>query len=166
VSRRKILVVDDDEGVRRQLVESFPTSQFIVEEASSCGTALRSFQAVHPDVAIIDFQLPDGNALELLPKLKQLEPAVPIVVTTGYGSFELGAALIKGGAEQCFSKPFDVSTLLLVVQKLLENKRNQQKQIALNSRRRRGSLNPFLGNSEVIRDLAARAASPEATALS
>src|SRR4051812_28018154 len=101
MAARKILLVDDDPKLRRMLNSCFSTANFLVEEAESCNAALDSFRAIRPDLAIIDFRLPDGNALELLPQLKAIEPSVPFIVLTGFGSMELGVALIKAGADQC-----------------------------------------------------------------
>jgi len=126
----------------------------LVEEAADSAGAYRSFTATRPDVAVLDFRLPDGDALGLLRKFKELEPTVPIIVLTGFGSLELGASLIKSGAEQCLAKPIESSALLMIVHKLLENSRNQQKQLANNTRRRRVVLDPFLGESPAIRRLA------------
>src|SRR3954463_4616049 len=157
MTRRKILLVDDDASVRRFLAAFFSENEFLVEEAGSFDAAYESFRSIRPDVAVVDFRLPDGTALELLPKLKDLEPSVPIVVLTGFGSMELGVALIKSGAEQCLAKPIEPAALMLVVQKLLENKRNQQKQLASKSNRKRVAPDPFLGESSVIRTLADKA---------
>src|SRR4051794_19839234 len=154
MTRRKILLVDDDPSVRSVLSAFFNDREFLVEEAGSFDAAYESFRAVRPDVAIIDFHLPDGTALELLPKLKDLEPSVPIVVLTGFGSMELGVALIKSGAEQCLAKPIEPPALLLVIEKVLENRRNQQKQIASKSHRKRQAVDPFLGESAAMRKLA------------
>jgi DNA-binding NtrC family response regulator len=157
MTRRKILLVDDDPSVRRLLSTFFSDHAFLVEEADSFEAAYGSFKAVRPDIAVVDFRLPDGTALELVPKLKELEPAVPIIVLTGFGSMELGVALIKSGAEQVLAKPIEPAELDLVVQKLLENTRNQQKQLASKSNRKRSAPDPFLGESPAIRALAEKA---------
>src|SRR5438270_2961608 len=71
---------------------------------------------------------------------------------------ELGVSLIKSGAEQCLAKPIEPPALLLVIQKVLENSRNQQKQVVSNTRRKRVVLDPFLGESAAIKRLAETAA--------
>jgi DNA-binding NtrC family response regulator len=154
LARRKILLVDDDPSVRRLLAGYFSENGFLVEEAASFAAALTSFQSVRPDVAVVDFQLPDGTALQLLPKLKELEPLVPIIVLTGFGSMELGVALIKNGAEQCLAKPIEPPALALIVQKVLANRRNEHSQIAARSNRKRLAVDPFVGESDAIRRLA------------
>jgi DNA-binding NtrC family response regulator len=155
---RRILLVEDDEELRYAYAAHLTANGFQVEEASDMAGAHKSFVATRPDVAVLDFRLPDGNALDLLHKFKELEPAVPIIVLTGFGTMELGVSLIKGGAEQCLAKPVESAALLMIVHRLLENSRNQQKTWANNTRRRRVVLNPFLGDSTAIRRLAEAAA--------
>ena len=150
---RKILLVEDDQGIRRVFARYLSDQGFLVEETGTFTAAYKSFEAIRPDVAVLDFRLPDGTALDLLPKLKALEPATPIIVLTGFGSMELGVSLIKSGAEQCLAKPIEPPALLLVIQKVLEHSRNQQKQLASSARRRRVVLDPFLGESTIIKHL-------------
>ena len=151
---RRILLVEDDEELRYAYAAHLTANGFLVEEAADMAAAHKSFVAARPDVAVLDFRLPDGDALGLLPKFKELEPTVPIIVLTGFGSMELGVQLIKSGAEQCLAKPVESSALLMIVHKLLENSRNQQKQLANSTRRRRVVLDPFLGQSPAVRRLA------------
>lgn len=155
---RKILLVEDDDDLRHAYAAHLTAKGFVVEEAENLAEANSCFRATRPDIAILDFRLPDGTALELVSSFKELEPTVPIVVLTGFGSMELGVSLIKKGAEQCLSKPVEASALLMIVHKVLENSRNQQKQRANTARRRRVALNPFLGESPVIKRLAEAAA--------
>src|SRR5579863_4983757 len=152
--RRKVLLLDDDLDLRHAYASHLAANGFLVEEAGTVVEAIKSFEAVRPDVAILDFRLEDGTALDLLPKFKEVEPTTPVIVLTGYGSMELGVSLIKAGAEHCLAKPIESSALLLIVHKVLENSRNQQKQLANSTRRRRVVLNPFLGESVAIKRLA------------
>lgn len=154
VCAKRILLVEDEPSIRHLIANFFRASEFLVDEADSCAAAYQAFQSAQPDIALLDFQLPDGDALGLLPRLRELEPSIPIIVMTGHGSLELGAALIKGGVEQCLSKPMELQALGVAVQKTLEHKRNQQKQIATKSCRKRTSIDPFLGESDAIRTLA------------
>src|SRR5258708_13409439 len=147
---RKILLVEDDRSIRRVFARYFSGHGFVVEETETFAADCKSVEAIRPDVAVIHFQLPDGTALDLLPKFKELEPSVPIIILTGFGSMELGVSLIKHGAEQCLAKPLEPPALLLVVQKVLENSRNQQMQLASSARRKRSVLDPFLGGSAAI----------------
>ncbi len=53
----------------------------------------------------MDYSLPDGNALELLPRLKEADPSVPVLILTAHGSVDLAVRAIKEGAEQFLTKP-------------------------------------------------------------
>ena len=152
--RRKALLLEDDSDLRHAYASQLSASGLLVVEADSVASALKSFEGIPPDVAVLDFRLPDGTALQLLPKLKEMDPNMPIIILTGFGSMELGVSLIKAGADHCLAKPLESSALQLVVQKELENSRNQQKQLASSTRRRRVVLDPFVGQSPAIQRLA------------
>jgi DNA-binding NtrC family response regulator len=151
---RRILLVEDDDELRHAYATHLAANGFVVEEARDLSAARKSLEATRPDIAILDYRLPDGTALDLLAKFKEVEPTVPIIVLTGFGSMELGVSLIKSGAEQCLAKPVEPSALLMIVHKLVENSRNHQKQLANSTRRRRVVLDPFLGESVAIKRLA------------
>ncbi|MDT5156894.1 MAG: hypothetical protein QOC99_1629 [Acidobacteriota bacterium] len=157
MSRNKILLVDDDAGVRFGIRDFLETHGYEVEEANSCRAAQELFRSFQPDAAIIDYMLPDGNALDLLPRLKVVAAGVPLVVLTGHGSIDLAVRTIKEGAEQFLTKPIELPALLVMLQRLLENQRNRQKQLADKSQRERQSVNPFIGTSAAIRELARQA---------
>lgn len=157
MARNKILVVDDEPGVRFGVRDFLESSGFEVEEADSWQAALEIFQVVRPDAAIIDYVLPDGDALELLPRLKGIDPGIPLIILTAHGSIDLAVRAIKEGADQFLTKPVELPALLVMLQRLLEEQRNRQRQIAGKSRRAREGVDPFLGVSAAIRDLAEQA---------
>lgn len=97
--------------------------------------------------------MPDGNPLELLSRWKSAEPHIPVIILTGNGSIELAVQAVKLGADQFLTKPTDLATLYLMLQRSLENRRNTQKQLAEKIRRERTSVDPFLGESPAIRRL-------------
>jgi DNA-binding NtrC family response regulator len=105
-------------------------------------------------VAVIDYLLPDGTALDILPRLKAIDPGVPLIILTGHGSIDLAVRAIKEGAEQFLTKPVDLSTLLIILERLLESQRNHRKQIARKSQQARQPIDPFIGSSAAIRQLA------------
>jgi DNA-binding NtrC family response regulator len=107
-----------------------------------------------PDVVIADYLLPDGNALELLPRLRAIGSSVPLVVLTGHGSIDLAVRALKEGADHFLTKPVELPSLLVILQRLLETRRARQRQLARTSRDARDVVDPFLGVSPVIRRLA------------
>src|SRR5215510_5478071 len=89
MAKNKILIVEDEAGVRFGIRDFLESKGFEVEEATTCQEAIGSFQTARPDAVFADYMLPDGNALELLPRLKAIDSAVPVVILTGHGSIDL-----------------------------------------------------------------------------
>src|SRR5262249_19176722 len=110
-----------------------------------------------PDAAILDYSLPDGTALDVLPHLKQAYATVPVIVLTGNGTIELAVNTIKEGADQFLTKPVEMAAIAVVLERALENRRNHQKQLAGRAREKRDAADPFLGSSPAMRHLAAEA---------
>jgi DNA-binding NtrC family response regulator len=157
MSKGKILIVDDAPGVRFGMREFLEARGYKADDTNCCQGAEDLFRAVRPDAAVIDYLLPDGTALDLLPRLKAIDPGVPLIILTGHGSIDLAVRAIKEGAEQFLTKPVDLSTLLVILERSLENQRNHRKQIARRSLQARQTVDPFIGSSAAIRQLAEQA---------
>ncbi|HEX6737987.1 MAG TPA: sigma-54 dependent transcriptional regulator [Vicinamibacteria bacterium] len=152
--RTRILVMDDEAGIRLGLRRFLEAQGFDVEEAQSCREAEEAFRAMPPDAAILDHRVPDGSGVELVPRLKELSPSAPLIVLTGHGSIELAVRAIKDGADQFLTKPVELPALQMILERVLENQRNRQKQLAGRSRQAREAADPFLGGSPALRRLA------------
>ena len=85
MARNKILVVDDEGGIRFGIRDFLEAHGYEVDEADDCRVAEEIFRAFQPDAAIVDYVLPDGNALDLLPRLKGIDPGVPLIILTAHG---------------------------------------------------------------------------------
>ena len=154
----RILVVDDDEGTRFGIRDFLEAEGFDVDEAADCRGAEAAFRGSCLDAAVLDQVLPDGTALDLLPKLLQIDPRVPVIMLTGYGSIDMAVRAIKEGAENFLTKPVELPTLVVVLRRLLENRRSRQKELARKTRQAGGHPDPFVGSSAAMRELADAAA--------
>jgi DNA-binding NtrC family response regulator len=154
VARNKILVLDDEVGVRFGIRDFLESSGYEVEEAESCQAAVKVFQSARPDAAIIDYLLADGNALELLPRLRGTYPDIPLIILTAHGSIDLAVRAVKDGADQFLTKPIELPVLLAILRRLLEEQGARRKQVAGRSPQARRDIDPFLGTSIAIRQLA------------
>ena len=157
MARTRILVVDDQESHRFTVRDFLETRDYAVDEAVDCASAEKSFRGSRPDAVLLDYKLPDGTALDLLPRLREIDANVPVAILTGHASVELAVQAVKAGAEQFLTKPVELPALLLVVQRMVENRRNRQKQRADEMRAGRRIVDPFVGTSPEIRRLAERA---------
>ncbi|HKC12226.1 MAG TPA: sigma-54 dependent transcriptional regulator, partial [Vicinamibacteria bacterium] len=155
--KRSILVVDDDQDVRVPLRRFLAGKGFEVEEAEGLVAAQEAFKRQRPDLVVMDFSLPDGDGLALLRSLKSLDVAIPVVMLTGHGTIDLAVAAIKEGAEQFFTKPVELPALLVVIERALENQRMRQASLVGKSSQARRAVNPFLGESPAVGQLAAQA---------
>lgn len=154
MAKNRILIVDDEPGVRLGIRDFLEFQGYEIEEAETCKAARHSFSASRPDVVIADYMLPDGTALDLIPRLKEIDPEIPLLVLTGHGSIDLAVKAIKEGAEQFLTKPIEMSALHVILQRLLESQRRHHKHLASKSRRIRTAMDPFIGTSAAIRLLA------------
>ena len=157
MSRNKVLVVDDESGVRFGIRDFLEQHGYEIEEAESCQDAQHLFRTSRPDIVIADYMLPDGTALDLLPRLREIDSNIPLLVLTAHGSIDLAVRAIKEGAEQFLTKPLELPTLLVILQRLLQKQRNYHKQLASKSRQVRQAVDPFIGTSAAIRSLADQA---------
>jgi len=151
VARNRILIVDDEAGLRFGVRDYLELQGYDVDEADSCQSAQHLFRDSRPDVVVADYLLPDGTALDLLPRLREIDAGIPLLVLTAHGSIDLAVRAIKEGAEQFLTKPLELPALLLILQRILENKRNLHKQLANKSREVRTAIDPFVGTSSAIR---------------
>jgi DNA-binding NtrC family response regulator len=157
MSKKRILIGEDDHSIRFALSEFLQANNYQVTEANTCEAIRQSFRTSVPDAAILDYSLPDGTALDLLPHLKQSYSSVPLILLTGNGTIELAVQAIKEGAEQFLTKPVQMSAIAVVLERALKNQRNYQKQLAGKAKEKRESVDPFVGVSAAIRQVAEEA---------
>jgi DNA-binding NtrC family response regulator len=118
----RLLLVDDEPTMRFVLCEYLESRGFAVEEAGTIEEAEEIFRRFTPDAAIVDYLLPDGNALQLLSVFKGIDPGMPFVVLTAHGSIDLAVRAIKEGAEHFLTKPVELPTLEVVLRRALEKR--------------------------------------------
>jgi DNA-binding NtrC family response regulator len=157
MAKNRILIVDDEPAVRFGIRDFLELHGYEIEEAESCRHARHIFSISRPDIVIADYILPDGTALDLLPRLRDIDSEIPLLILTAHGSIDLAVRAIKEGAEQFLTKPIELSTLRVILQRLLEKQRSHHKQLASRSRQVRHTIDPFIGTSVAICSLAEQA---------
>jgi two-component system, NtrC family, response regulator HydG len=119
----RVLVVDDDAGVRYTLREILASAGLEVEEAADGLEALSRLDAHPAPLVVTDLRMPRMDGMELLRRLQARAPAPRVVVITAHGSERQAVEAIKAGAYDYFRKPFDNDELLAVVRRALETVR-------------------------------------------
>jgi len=155
--KKSLLVVDDDRTITTALKNYFETSGFDVVGVPTLAEAQVAFRSRRPDVAVVDYMLPDGDALQLLERFKAVDPNVPVIVLTGHGSVDLAVRAIQEGASQFLTKPVKLPALEAVIERALADDSMRRQELARRSTGAARLVDPFTGESRVMRDLAAHA---------
>ncbi len=153
----KILVVDDDPMGRLLIHEILTDRGYKVVPAASCAQAEITLREERPDAAILDYRLPDGDALDLLPRLRSIDTGLPVVILTSHGSIELAVESMRRGADHFLAKPPDPEDLDSILRRSVGERQAGRRQRAYDAHRERHRPNPFSGSSAAIQILEKRA---------
>ncbi|MBI5696030.1 MAG: sigma-54-dependent Fis family transcriptional regulator [Nitrospirae bacterium] len=119
----KILVVDDEPGMRSLLRKVLGRAGYFVTDIEKGADALAVMDTEDFDLAILDIEMPEMDGIELLKKIKKKDPALNVVMITAYGSLQSAVEAMRLGAYDYLTKPFQMEEIKLVVEKALERER-------------------------------------------
>jgi DNA-binding NtrC family response regulator len=122
VSREQVLVVDDEEDLRKAIVDILTLDGFDVDQAGSAEEAAEKLSQTAYDVLITDHNLPGKTGVELLEESLVRYPEIIGIVITGYGTIETAVNAIKKGAYNYLTKPFKLVELPIMVRKGLKER--------------------------------------------
>jgi DNA-binding NtrC family response regulator len=111
----RILIVEDEAGMRRILAVLLQKEGHEVYEAGTRKEALKTLTAQPLDLVITDQRLPDGDGLDVLAAAKDADPSLPVIVVTAYASVELAVTAMREGAFDFITKPFNPDTVRAAV---------------------------------------------------
>lgn len=149
-----ILTVDDDDEFRGVVARRFQRRGYHVEHTGSPSQALAIAERQHFDVAILDIAMPEMDGIQLLERLRQIDPDTQLIMLTGQGTIETAIRAMKLGAYDYLTKPCELAELEVQVERAYEKgqlaRENQNLKTAL---RRSGPPTQIIGNSPAIRQL-------------
>jgi two-component system, NtrC family, response regulator AtoC len=119
----KLLVVDDEQSIRRLCMTIGGSLGFVCSEAESAESAITQLETDPPDLVLTDLKLPNQSGVELLKQVKSLLPRTEVAIMTGHGSIESAVDAMKLGAYDYIEKPFRVEKLRLLLQRMAEKVR-------------------------------------------
>jgi two-component system nitrogen regulation response regulator NtrX len=117
----RILVVDDEEGIRKVLRQLLEYEGHEVALASGGGEALVSFEAARPDLTLLDVKMARMDGLEVLDRLRAMEPAAVVIMISGHGTIETAVEATRRGAWDFLEKPLDSDRLLVTIRNALQH---------------------------------------------
>jgi two-component system, NtrC family, response regulator AtoC len=169
MAHETILVIDDESLIRRTIARRLTSAGFDVVEAEDGRQGIeRAANGV--DLAILDFRLPDMDGLAVLKQIKQADPDILVILLTAYANVDAAVEAMKLGAYHFANKPFDLETLLALVEQALETTRLRREVRQLRANQAQPfSLERIVGGSAVMAEfkglLKQVATSPASTVL-
>jgi two-component system response regulator AtoC len=151
---KRVLIVDDDRATSAGMADVVEEWGYEPEVADTVKAGWNSINKLVPDVAIVDLKLPDGSGLDLLHRVKETYPDIPVVILTGHATVDSAVKALKVGAEDYVTKPVDLPRLQVIL-KSVEDKQMMKQEI-LELRRqlqKMGSLGHLVGKSPKMQRL-------------
>jgi two-component system response regulator HydG len=147
-TKGRILVVDDEVNARTALCELLKDEGYGTESAADGFKALGKIAAFAPDLVLTDLKMPGMDGIQLLGKIREQDPDVPVVVMTAFGEVETAVGAMRAGARDYLSKPVNVGELSVVLARELEQRRLRQEAGMLRARlAEKYSFDNIIGNA-------------------
>ena len=117
---RKILVIDDEQNIRKMLSRVLSPEGFIVKEADNGLEALKRLREENYSLALLDLKMPGLNGIETLKKIKEYDINLPTIMMSAYGSIPEAVEAMKLGALDYLIKPFDIEELKIIINRAIK----------------------------------------------
>ena len=169
MKKSSILLIDDDDSLRRVMEFSLTEAGHRVRAAASGEDGLRLFEQETFDVVITDITMPGMSGMEVLAKVRQREADIPVIIITAYGTIESAVEAMKQGAFDYITKPVSRDELRLTLEKAIRMRRLEKENVELRAevtdRYRFESIIGSSGKMKEVLDLAGRVAVSDASLL-
>jgi two-component system response regulator (stage 0 sporulation protein F) len=116
--RKKLLIVDDQNGIRMLLMEVFSGEGYETYQASNGRNAIEIVKNMKPDLVLLDMKIPGMDGLEILKQIRKIDTEIKVIMMTAYGELDMIKEAMQLGALSHFTKPFDIDELRLAVNRL------------------------------------------------
>ncbi len=154
-NKNNILIIDDQPSIRFGVRNLLEGEGFSVLEAETGEQGLAVIAGTAPHLVLLDLRLPDADGLDLLPRIKIIDDALPVIVLTAHGTIETAIRALKNGAENFLTKPFDPESFLLLVSKTLQECAARREQLLTGLKEDRRFAEYFQGRNEAMTRLQA-----------
>ncbi len=116
----QVWIVDDDQSIRWVLERALTRSGFDVRAFSSANECLRALENATPQVLVSDIRMPGESGIELLKKVKESHPKLPVIIMTAYSDLDSAVSALQGGAFEYLPKPFDVPNAIELIRRAVQ----------------------------------------------
>lgn len=115
MENKKVLIVDDQNGIRILLMEVFSSEGYTTFQASNGKLALEIVKKESPDLVLLDMKIPGMDGLEILKHVKAINREIKVIMMTAYGELDMIKEATDLGALMHFTKPFDIDEMRMAV---------------------------------------------------
>ncbi|CAG7652915.1 response regulator [Paenibacillus allorhizosphaerae] len=122
--KKKLLIVDDQNGIRILLMEVFSSEGYETYQASNGKLALEIVRNASPDLVLLDMKIPGMDGLDILKHIKSIDSSIKVIMMTAYGELDMIKEATDLGAIMHFTKPFDIDELRQAVNQQLRSPNN------------------------------------------
>jgi len=168
-SRGRILIVDDESNARNALAEILREEGYSCETAADGFKGLGRFSDFEPDLLLTDLKMPGMDGVELLRRVREVSPGLPVIVMTAFGAVDSAVQAMRSGAIDYMTKPIRTDELLLVVERALGEHRLRREAHELRERlQERFKFDNVIGSSppmQQVLKVVAQVAASRATVL-
>ena len=165
----QVLIVDDDHQLRQSFERLLAAEGFAVRTASSGEAGIAAVRAQAPDVVVMDVRMPGMSGLEAYAAVREIDPRLPVIIMTAYGTTEIAIEATKMGAYDYILKPFDIPDILKLIDKAVAAGRAMRSRVAVGTEgEAEASADAIIGRSPAMQELykaIGRAAPTDATVL-
>ncbi len=169
MKKQSILLIDDDDSLRRVMEFSLTEAGYTVRAAANGEEGLRLFDQDSFNAVITDITMPGMSGMDVLAKIRKLNELVPVIVITAYGTIESAVDAMKKGAFDYITKPFNRDELRLTLEKALKMRRLEKENVELRAQvTERYRFESIIGAGQRIKDvldMAGRVAVSDASVL-
>ena len=148
-----ILIIDDDDQLRTSFERLLKEEGYSVDSAPSGELGLNWIKSKIPDLVILDMRLPGMNGLETFKCINEVEPKLPVVIMTAFGTTETAIEATKMRAFDYILKPFDIPEMLSIIGQALEAGRFMRSPIHMNAAPDNASREVIVGRSKPMQDV-------------
>ncbi len=164
----RILIIDDDDALRKSFHKLLTEEGYDIESAASGEAGLKCLSRVMPDLVIADMRLPGMNGFEIFKAVHKIEPRLPVIIMTAYGSTETAIEATKMGAFDYILKPFEIPDMLSVIAQALEAGRFMRSPVDMDASPDKAFREAIIGRSPAMQEVykaIGRSAPTDATVL-
>lgn len=125
--KARIIVIDDDEGIRTVFKANLEKNGYIVDAVDNGKDAISKIERQFYNLALIDIRLPNMEGIEILESFNKKQPNMVKLIITGYPSLDNAIEAVNKNADGYILKPVNMEELLIMIKKLLEEQRKKMK---------------------------------------